>query len=131
MKTRVQALAARAGLILGIGLAYALFWRLTGLALPCPFHALTGLWCPGCGVSRMCLALLRGDMAAAWDHNPALMLLGPALALLLGKMGAGYVRTGRTQPTRGERAAVWVLAALLLAFGVLRNLPGFQALAPG
>lgn len=131
MKTRGKKLLTRAGLILGIGLAYALFGSLTGLALPCPFHALTGLWCPGCGVSRMCLALLRQDFAAAWGYNPGLMLLSPPLAGLLLKLGAGYVRTGRTAPTRGESALIWAMAAFLLAFGVLRNLPGLEALAPG
>ena len=107
---------------MAIGLAYALFCGLTGLSLPCPFHALTGLWCPGCGMTRMCLSLLRGDLSAAWASNPALMVLLPVLAAVLGRMGAGYVRTGRTRPTRGESALIWAMATGLLLFGVWRNL---------
>lgn len=131
MKTRAKKLLARAGLILGIGLAYALFCSLTGLALPCPFHTLTGLWCPGCGVSRMCISLLRGEFSTAWGYNPALMALLPVLAAVLTRLGVRYVRTGETRPTRGENVLIWGMAVCLLAFGVLRNLPGFQALAPG
>ena len=121
----------RAGLIGMIGLAYALFCTRTGLALPCPFHVLTGLWCPGCGVSRMCLALLRGDLSAAWGYNPALMVLLPVRTAVLTKMGLRYVRAGEARPTRGESMLLWAMALGLLAFGVLRNLPGFAVLAPG
>ena len=70
------------GLLVAAGLAYAAFTAVTGVGLPCPFHAVTGLWCPGCGASRMCLALLRLDFAEAWSWNPGLMLLLPFLAVL-------------------------------------------------
>lgn len=131
MKTRRNQLLARAGLILVIGLAYALFCGYTGLALPCPFYVATGLYCPGCGVSRLCLSLLRLDFAGAWRCNPALLLLAPCLGGVVLKLGVSYVRTGRTRPTKGESAVIWAVAALLLAFGVVRNLPGFEGLRPG
>jgi hypothetical protein len=43
---------------------------LAPLAPPCPFHALTGLPCPGCGATRAVLALARGDIAGAFGWNP-------------------------------------------------------------
>lgn len=118
------------GAILALGLAYALIGTLTGFALPCPIHALTGLWCPGCGVTRLSLALLRLDFAAAWGANPALCLMGPVLAGLLVKVELARMRTGRTRLTKGESTLVWGMAAALLAFGVARNLPGLEFLAP-
>ena len=48
-----------------------------GRGLYCPFWKFTGLLCPGCGVTRMCLALLRLDLAGAWRANPALLLALP------------------------------------------------------
>ena len=36
---------------------------------PCPLLALTGLYCPACGISRMFRALLRLDVPAAWRYN--------------------------------------------------------------
>lgn len=131
MRTRAVKLLTRAGLIGAVGLAYALFCARTGLALPCPFHALTGLWCPGCGASRMCLALLRGDVSAAWGYNPALMSLLPVLAAVLARMGFRYVRAGEARPARGESVLIWAMALALLVFGALRNLPGFATLSPG
>ena len=121
-KHRLKRLLLLAGLILGIGLAYAVFVRLSGLSIPCPFHAVTGLLCPGCGVTRMCLALLRLDFAAAWQANPVLLLLLPVLAALLIRQAMRYVKTGRSTLSRRESALVWGMAAVLLLWGIARNL---------
>lgn len=121
-KHRLKRLLLLAGLILGIGLAYAVFVRLSGLSIPCPFHALTGLLCPGCGVTRMCLALLRLDFAAAWQANPVLLLLLPVLAALLLRQAVRYVKSGRSTLSRRESALVWGMAAVLLLWGIARNL---------
>lgn len=54
------------GLIL-IGAA-GLHIGLLSLGLPswdCPFFKLTGIPCPGCGLTRACLLLLRGDVQAS------------------------------------------------------------------
>ena len=122
-KSRLKRLLLQAGLILVIGLAYAVFVGLTGLSIPCPVRALTGLLCPGCGVTRLCMALLRLDFAVAWDANPVLLLLLPVLAALLARQAARYVKSGRSALSRGESALVWGMAAVLLLWGVARNLP--------
>ena len=36
----------------------------------CPSVILTGLPCPGCGMTRAVKILLRGDLAASWAMNP-------------------------------------------------------------
>lgn len=119
-----------AGSILGIGLAYALFVRLTGWAVPCVFHTLTGLWCPGCGVSRGCMAVLRGDFSAAVRANPGIALIAPFAAGLLAVRCVRYVRTGKARGGKWEEIAWLVLGGAMVVFGVLRNLPWFSFLAP-
>lgn len=121
-KQRFQTLLLWAGLILGIGLAYALFCSLTSLAIPCPIRLVTGLLCPGCGVTRMCLALLRLDFAAAWSANPGLLLLLPVLGGLLVCLAWRYIKTGRTRLTKGQNVLVWVMVGCMLAYAVARNL---------
>lgn len=121
-RRRLGRLLGGAGLLLAAGLAYALWVRATGLALPCPFRAVTGLLCPGCGITRLCLALLRGDWAGAWRANPALLPMLPILAALAVRLSVRYVREGSAVLTRRENALVWVLAALLAAWGIVRNL---------
>jgi hypothetical protein len=85
--------------------------------------AVTGLLCPGCGMTRLCLALLRGDWGGAWAANPMLLVLLPPLALLAGGIAVRYVREGRTAGPRWENVLCWILAALLVIWGVVRNLP--------
>lgn len=35
----------------------------------CPILAITGIPCPGCGMTRACLSVLRGDFAAAFGYH--------------------------------------------------------------
>lgn len=46
---------------------YALVIAVTPLS--CPFWMVTGLPCPGCGMSRALLALLRLDVRAAFSYH--------------------------------------------------------------
>jgi len=98
---------------------------------PCPFYALTGLLCPGCGSTRCLHALVHFDLAQALSMNPLLVLaIGPVLLLAL--------HAASLLPARAH-ALVWVVArpmpwiVLLSGYWVLRNLPWFpfSLLAPG
>lgn len=119
-KARLYHLLALLTALLALGLGYAGLVNWLGFGLPCPFRTLTGFLCPGCGVSRLCLALLRGDLAGAWAANPALCLALPPVAALLVWRGVGYVK-GRG-PARWENRVWLTLAVLLVIFGVVRNL---------
>ena len=118
---RRQRLLAVGGVLLGLGLGYAAWVRLTGLAVPCLFRAVTGRLCPGCGVTRMCLALLRWDWAAAWSANPVLLLMLPVLAALGVRMAVRYVREGSAIGPKWENALLWAMTALLIVWGAARN----------
>ena len=119
---RKRRLLAVGGALLGLGLSYALWVRLTGLAGPCPFRAVTGRLCPGCGVTRLCLSLLRWDWAAAWNANPVLLLMLPVLVVLGVRLAVRYVREGSTSGPKWESALLWAMTALLIVWGVARNL---------
>lgn len=109
-------------MVLAMGLGYALWVHLTHLSIPCPFHAVTGLLCPGCGVTRLCLALLRLDVAGAWQANAVLLALMPILAVMLGYRAVVYVRQGHV-PTRPWETWVWSgMTVVLLIWGVARNI---------
>ena len=122
MKERLKKLAIGGAALVGLGVAYTVLILVIGRGLYCPVWKLTGLLCPGCGVTRMCLALLRLDMAAAWRANAALLLALPVLLLLAARMAVRYVRTGQKLPSRGEERVFWALLIYFLASGVLRNL---------
>lgn len=116
-------LFVRGGELLGLGLVYALWVRFTDLAIPCLFHAVTGWLCPGCGVTKLCLALLQLDLAEAWEANTVLFLMLPVLAVLGIRMAVRYVRGSSIVGPKWEEVFIWIMIALLIVWGVVRNLP--------
>ena len=73
-----------AGGALGVLVVSVLFTPGGLPALPlCPFHHLTGLPCPGCGLTRAFCAIGHGDFGDAWDLNPFCFLFYAATLCLL------------------------------------------------
>lgn len=98
----------------------------------CPLHALTGLNCPGCGLTRGFHALFRGDIAGAFHFNallPVYLFIFAYLFVLLFSIAA----RGRVLPFNIFRP-VWIWSFFIIAmfFGVVRNIPlyPFTVLAP-
>jgi hypothetical protein len=69
-------------------------------AMPCPFRHLTHVPCPGCGLSRACAALLRGN----FTESRRMHLFAPLFlaAILL------FWMAGLLTPARREAWANWV-----------------------
>ncbi|MFR9161115.1 MAG: DUF2752 domain-containing protein [Ruthenibacterium lactatiformans] len=109
---------------------FSLWVGLTGRGPECPIHAALGLWCPLCGASRMGLALLRLDLPGALRANAVLLALLLPGTIWGAVHAVRYVRTGDGSVRRWERALLWGAVGVLLAGGVLRNLPAFAFLAP-
>ncbi len=109
------------GLLLA-GLLYAGFMRITGWGIPCIFHLLTGLYCPGCGVSHMALCLLWGDLAGAFAANGAILCLLPLAAVLAVRKSVCFVLSGEKRLRSWENAIAVSMAVFLTLFGILRNL---------
>ena len=105
------------GSVLLAGGLIALGWLALGLPTPlCPLHAVTGIPCPTCGMTRGLGSLLHGHPAGAFLFNPLMMvtLLGAGLYLLY----AGVVVIGQFPRLRWEplsrRASVCVRVAVAL-----------------
>lgn len=119
---RIRRVAVYAGMIFAVGLCYGAFVQRTGLAIPCVFHLLTGLKCPGCGVTRMCVALLRLDFETAFYSNQALLLLLPVLGSVFFTYVAGYIKNGTWNMNRLQSGLIYVCIVIMVIFGVLRNI---------
>ncbi len=124
MRQRLHSIIIKGAVLLAVGCAYYLWLSVTGLGIPCVFHMITGYKCPGCGVTRMFVALIRHDFAAAFACNAVLLCLLPPLLVLASVLLVRYVRTGSRDLKRGENAFVLFAALILLLWGVVRNLPG-------
>lgn len=89
----------------------------------CPFHAVTGLWCPFCGGLRGVAALSHLDLPAALSSNLPLTLALPlVVALWLRHTYRALLGRGSALPAVPHQ--VWrPLGLLLLLFTIWRNLP--------
>ena len=118
-------------LMMAAGLAILYFYNPTkyGFYPICEFHHLTGWNCPGCGGTRSLYALLHGRFQVAF-HDNALFLL----CLTAGTARFGWLRLrqwrGQTPLPFFSPWMAWTLLLVTLAFGVIRNLPGFAWLSP-
>ena len=121
IKARARRVVVKYSIILGVGLAYLIFFLCVGFGIPCVFREITGLKCPGCGISKMFVSLARLDFAAAFRHNPVIFTTGPFLLAYLATAEIKYIRCGERNMDKWE-IFLWVELALLLAYGVLRNI---------
>jgi uncharacterized protein DUF2752 len=89
----------------------------------CPFRALTGFTCPGCGSTRGLHCLLHGDVVGAFQFNPLLILSLPFLFYGLLR----YTTAARTdRPLNWNQLNakyIWVLLGVVLSFWIFRNTP--------
>lgn len=87
-----------AGGVLGVTVAAALPpSAVQGGPIVCPFRLLTGLPCPGCGLTRSWVFAVRGDLAASVAAHPfGLPLLG--LVLVLAVLTVARRLAGRAAP---------------------------------
>jgi hypothetical protein len=90
----------------------------------CPFHLLTGLPCPGCGMGHALVHALRGDFAGSFRFHPLGM---PLLALWTAWLIWGALNSARGKPfshrflpVLNRPAVSWGLLALVLGVYAVR-----------
>jgi hypothetical protein len=123
-------MAALLGAVAVGGYLYANDPSKGGAYLRCPLHAATGLWCPGCGMTRAAYKLVHGDLAGSLGTN---LFLPVAIVLVAALLWDWWWASRRS--TRRILAAVpvgaWIgLVGAFVGFGVVRNFSAFAALAP-
>ena len=84
----------------------------------CNFRALFGIPCVTCGSTRSAIALLHGDISAAWAWNPLATFAMLAIVLFdVYAIGVLLSRSPRLRISFGR--AKWPLLGLLIAAGGL------------
>ena len=116
----------------GLSVVYLLDPGASELYPPCPFLALTGFYCPGCGTLRALHQLTIGHPVAALDLNPLMVLLLPFVAYFLASHAMLAVTGWPLRRFFVRPELIWALLGVVLVYWLLRNVPAypFTLLAP-
>lgn len=89
----------------------------------CPFRTLTGYQCPGCGSTRGLHQLVHGNLSAAFQLNPLLILALPFLVYPLLRYTYSVI-SGKPVKTRMLPVKyIWLIFGIVVFFWVFRNTP--------
>lgn len=123
MKNRLISEIKKHILIFAVGFAYYLWIVFTDIYIPCIFNKVTGLKCPGCGITHMMLAIARFDFKTAFLENPLLFIALPVMLGIYIRNRIYYVRT-ENKANRGMiiKTLEYTMLFLTLLFWVVRNI---------
>lgn len=98
--------------------------KVFNFTIPCLFHEITNLYCPGCGITRMFLALFKLDFYQAFRYNPLvfILLILSIVYFLVKKIGKLNFKL--------PNYIYYYLLFIVIIYGILRNIPLFSFLAP-
>lgn len=94
------------------------------IPIPCLFHKITGLKCPGCGITRMFVSLLKLDIITAFNYNP-LCFIYLILAILYLNYYSICIIT-KNKPKKINQKIWTILLIITILFGIIRNIPIFN-----
>ena len=95
---------------------------------PCPTYTVTGICCPGCGLTRSVRALISGDILLSLRQNALVVIcLLAALAYYAELVAYAFGRPFKIGFLHNEKT-LWLVLAALTAYTLARNI--FPQLAP-
>ena len=95
----------------------------------CPINRLTGLACPTCGVTRMLTELVTNlNLYQAFRYNPLMFVLLPSMLIIGIVQTINYLKHGKF--TKHYDKIISSIAIIVIAFGILRNIPMLCWLLP-
>jgi hypothetical protein len=96
-----------------------------GVMIPfyCPFKMLTGLPCPGCGMTKAVLSLAKGDFQGALVYNPFVFFLMFMTAVSIVPRGQIEKRLPASAVRWVDLFLMAVLVLILLFWFVVRLIP--------
>ena len=93
--------------------------------IPCLFRSLTDVVCPGCGMTRACIALVQQKFDAAWGYHPfSFVVVGLAIAAALFPMWLKNTWTRRSPLTQNLIVISGIILCLSIWLMKIKNLLG-------
>lgn len=115
-----------------LGLIILLLYLIIGskfhIFIECPIYKHFHVYCPGCGLTRMLLSILKLDLYQAFRYNPLVFIMTPFIIFFaVEKMYSEY--KNKKSIYKSVPNYIWyVVIVILIVYAVLRNI--FPYLAP-
>lgn len=107
---------------------YHLLSHLFNFGIPCIFYKITGLYCPGCGVTRMLFSLINLDFYQAFRYNPLVFIL--LILYIIYLIIKIIVKLLFKKNLKIPQVILNIIIILLILYGILRNIDLFSFLKP-
>jgi hypothetical protein len=103
-------------------LAFAAVLPPRGVGIPiCPSKLVTGVPCPGCGLTRSVTCLAHAELARSWHYHPfGCVVFALAIWFALVPLAAPRLHR-RAKASRPARAAGLLLLIAFILYGVVRG----------
>lgn len=96
--------------------------------LNCPVWAYLKLACPGCGVTRLVVSILKMELEQAFRWNPMIFMSIPLYIYIWLHGCSSYIKNGEVD--NEIQHSIMVYAIMLILFGIVRNIGIFNFLMP-
>ena len=107
-----------------IGLSVFVYFKdpFKGPILPCIFNKITGFYCPGCGMTRAVNSIFNFKFYQAFRFNALIFIMPIMLAI--------YCLLSYKKKSKIAKHILIIMLIIAIGYGVLRNTPQFEFLAP-
>ncbi len=90
--------------------------------IKCPFHSATGLYCPGCGVTRMLKSMMKLNFYQAFRFNPLLFIFSPFILFLIINYIYCNFKKKKSVYEKLPKYVWYILLTITIIFWILRNI---------
>ena len=125
MKSRAKKVCIFLTAILLIGVLYYFVTYFTGFYIHCLVRLVTGLRCPGCGISHMIINIFHLNFKAAFKSNQLLFLTSPIIAAMIAREIYCYIKYEKHKTDKWIDITSFILIGMFILFTVLRNIYKF------
>jgi len=123
MKNRLNKVIKKYIILVIILISYFFINKYTGFGIPCPFHSITGLECPGCGITRCLFAIIQFKFKEAFYYNPLVFIYLPFIVAFF--IYEDYLFIYNKKDKILVKIPIifqYILLIITIGFGIIRNI---------
>ncbi len=110
-------------LIFIITLSYYELNKYYQIGIPCLFYKITGLYCPGCGITKLVFSIINFDFKKAFFFNPVVFILLPFLIAYFIYQEYIYIMNKKDKIFKKiPNFIYYFMVIILIIFGIFRNI---------